>query len=355
MAHVAKYPMASVGHLFKHFERAENVKFGNQSINAELSYLNYNLAASDQNLPQLDFLHKRLSEVKVQKRADVNVMCSWVLTAPKVLQTHEYELFFKSSYNFLQERYGKENIISAYVHFDEITPHMHFSFIPVVKDKKNDRYKVSAKECITRKDLQSFHRDLDKYLSSIFGKDIGILNEATKEGNLSIEELKRKSAVEQISEIKKQRSEAEIYLKNVQNEKNNIKVLLEEKDALKRQILDLEKYLTEKLLSLDKINNIKPQRTITGVIKGVSIDDIEDLKEIAINYISVKSNFVKLEKENEQLRKKIPSIQEREKNVNDRKKLQAYERIFNLLSEEEKRRLINLANKKEKSRNSKER
>ena len=41
--------------------------------------------------------------------------------------------FFQEVYRFLIDRYGVRNVISAYVHMDEVgnTPHMHFSFIPV--------------------------------------------------------------------------------------------------------------------------------------------------------------------------------------------------------------------------------
>ena len=41
---------------------------------------------------------------------------------------------------------AKENVISAYVHFDEVTPHMHYAFVPVVEDKKKGGYKLSAKK-----------------------------------------------------------------------------------------------------------------------------------------------------------------------------------------------------------------
>ena len=53
--------------------------------------------------------------------------------------------FFELSYKFLSERYGEKNVISAYVHKDETTPHMHFLFIPIVDDKKRNE-KHSDKE-----------------------------------------------------------------------------------------------------------------------------------------------------------------------------------------------------------------
>ena len=77
-------------------------------------------------------------------------MCDWVITAPQTLEEHEYDLFFRETYRFMSGRYGKENIISAYVHMDESQPHMHFAFIPVTTDKKNNIPMLCAKEVLTK-------------------------------------------------------------------------------------------------------------------------------------------------------------------------------------------------------------
>ena len=139
MAHIAKYCKSALGHMLNHYGRQENdgVTRSNEDIKNELTHNNWNLAENIQSLPQMDFIHKRLSEVKVQNRADVNVMCDWVVTVPKDLPEAEHSEFFKATFDFLMARYGQENIISAYVHLDETTPHIHFAFIPVVEDKKN--------------------------------------------------------------------------------------------------------------------------------------------------------------------------------------------------------------------------
>jgi hypothetical protein len=150
-------------------------------------------------LPQLAFIRKRLSEVKVFKRSDVKVLCDWVVTLPKILGIDERH-FFEETVKFLSERYGQENVISAYVHRDETQPHLHFAFVPVTVDKKKNIQKVSAKEVLTRAELKRFHGDLDAYLSSVFGRSTGILNDATKDGNKSIEDLKRGTAVKDLQE-----------------------------------------------------------------------------------------------------------------------------------------------------------
>ena len=74
MAHVAKYSKGALGHMFAHYERAkdkdgEYIKFGNEDIDTNKSYLNYNLAPNH-NMRQGKFLKKRCSEVKCLNRKD---------------------------------------------------------------------------------------------------------------------------------------------------------------------------------------------------------------------------------------------------------------------------------------------
>ena len=232
MAHVQKNTMSAVGHLFDHYGRnAEDERYkylyrSNDSIDPERTKFNYNLAPSEKS--QLEILKERLSQVKVLKRKDVNVMCSWVVTAPKDLEQQHFEKFFQETYNFLENRYGKENVVSAYVHMDETTPHIHFAFVPVVYDKKKDVYKVSAKECINKLELKSFHQDLDKYLEQSMGFKVNVLNEITKEGNKSIEELKRGSAIDRLKAIEEQ-------LNNIKYQLEPLKAEYEAKKAFIQQ------------------------------------------------------------------------------------------------------------------------
>lgn len=198
MANRQKYTRAAIGHMCKHYERGldskgELVKYHNQDIHTELSHLNYNLAEHDQPLPQLEFIQKRISALRCLNRKNVNVMISWVVTLPKEMNDksdEEKRKFFERTYEFLKKRYGVENVISAYVHLDETQPHMHFAFTPVMYDTKKGRYKFDAKVVGSRKDLRTFHTDLDVYLERELGYRTGVINGVT-ELNLSIQELKR--------------------------------------------------------------------------------------------------------------------------------------------------------------------
>ena len=233
MAHMMKHTRAGCGHMFAHYDRqAEHI--GNENVDRERTYLNYNLATHQQ-MEQGEFVRKRCSEVHCQNRKDVNVMVSWVVTAPKDLPETEYKQFFQASYDFLKKRYGMENVVSAWVHMDEKQPHMHFAFVPVVRTFKQDRknpdvstewLKVSAKECVNRSDLQSFHGSLQRYLERELGHEVSVLNDATKEGNRSIEELKRQSATERLREATAEAS------KIVSEAQNDVKVLNRHKTAL---------------------------------------------------------------------------------------------------------------------------
>jgi hypothetical protein len=226
MAHNAKYSRGAMGHMLDHYDRTHGSS--TSKINEDLTYLNYNLAAEQQSLNQLEFIHKRLGEVKLQNRKDVNVLCDWIVTAPKELTEQEHSLFFKETFHFLQKRYGAENTVSAYVHMDETTPHMHYAFIPVTKDKKKGGYKVSAKEVITLKDLQTFHPQLSAHLNEVFGRDIGILNGETSLGNQTVQQLREGE------QIKKEQQE---QLKQLSEEITNKKI---ESDVLKRNVQALQ-------------------------------------------------------------------------------------------------------------------
>ena len=154
MANCAKYTMSATGHMFDHYGRQmdKNVNRSNKDIDVNRTYLNYNLAPertkkigeNEISMSQKEILEKRLSEVSRLNRKDVNVMCDWVLTVPKDFGG-DAKKFFESAYDFYANRYGEENVISSWVHMDETTPHMHFSFVPVINR--------DGKECLCDKDV----------------------------------------------------------------------------------------------------------------------------------------------------------------------------------------------------------
>lgn len=275
MAHVMKHTRSSCGHMTAHYDRsAKNI--GNENLDRTRTHLNYNLAVHQQ-MDQVEFVRQRCSEVRCQNRKDVNVMCSWVVTVPKDLPMREHEQFFAESYGFLEKRYGKENVISAYVHMDEVSPHMHFAFVPVTEDKKRGGEKVSAKEVVNRKDLRTFHTDLESHLERSLGHRVNILNEATKDGNKSVSELKKQSCLDEIARAEQN---ALLAHKMLLGEEDKLRYLKGQKKSLEDEISVLK---TEKdMLTKAEVEAMKGEKNLIGGLKGVSFKEFEALKRTAV-------------------------------------------------------------------------
>ena len=306
MANVDKFTRATTGHLCAHYERAkdengEYIRFGNQNIEVDRTPLNYNLAPEHDG-GQVEFIRKRTSEVKCLNRADVNVMCSWVITLPQGFNRDRD--FFEATYKFLAEKYGEKNVISAYVHMDEKQPHMHFSFVPVVVGK-NDKEKVSAKELLTKIELHRFHPALQTALETVLGQDVPVLNGATIGGNRTVAELK---AEQEISEAQEAAKQAEAI-------KTEVNTLHERRDALQSDVEALQaKILTER-----EIASLKGQKTFTGALKGVSYTEYESLKMTA-------SHVNQMEKERDKAISRIRAAEKQAAEAEERAKRALNER-----------------------------
>lgn len=267
MAHFAKYAAAAAGHLLKHYERGKDakgdyIKFGNKNIDLTRTSENYNLAP-DRKGGQQAFIKQRLSEVKLQKRDDVKILCDWVVTLPKGDYTPEQEhAFFKETYRFLSGKYGEKNVVSAFVHKDEEQPHMHFAFIPIVADRKwnekhpdKQREKVSAKECVTKSDLERFHTEFQQRLDSCFGRDVfPVQNGETIKGAANVAELKaarEKAAYDEQTVFYQEAQQARV--KELSEYQTQIETLHNEKNALQNEISGLHaiiEVLREKIAAL---------------------------------------------------------------------------------------------------------
>lgn len=200
MAHIQKFTRGSASRIIGHCEREKSehgdfLKYRTGSdINIEKTHLNMSMEFHD-GLTAHERLEKRLSEVYVLNRKDVNVMCDWVVTLPEELPQDRDTLrdFFGETVKFLNARYGSKNVVSCNVHMDESQPHIHYCFVPVVYDKKKERYKVSSKELITRADLNAFHTDLEKHLHDTIGLEKGLIYSGKTQlqgGNKTVGQLK---------------------------------------------------------------------------------------------------------------------------------------------------------------------
>ncbi len=150
---VQKMTAGSVKGIEIHDLRKKDVSHTNKDIDFTRMHLNYTL---HQNQPENfnQAVKARIAELHLSKavRKDAIVMAQVLVTSEheffEGMTSDQQKAFFRDSYNFLANRYGVENIISATVHMDERTPHMHFNFVPVTSAGR-----LSAKSILTRQSL----------------------------------------------------------------------------------------------------------------------------------------------------------------------------------------------------------
>ena len=133
---------------------SENSK--NIDIVKGLSHLNFDLHNGDAKVNYLSKWKEIISEHRTDKntiRKDAVCLNQFLVTSDKAffedMDYDEMRSFFQESYEVLSKRYGKENVISAIVHLDETTPHMHFNLVPL-RDGK-----LSSKAIFDREELRT--------------------------------------------------------------------------------------------------------------------------------------------------------------------------------------------------------
>ena len=130
-----------------HNERTKEAYASNPDIDKSRTVQNYHLIAPRWSYGQ-EIRHRiRMAGCRVRKDS-VKFVDTLVTVSPEFAKAHESEMpeYFNRAFDFLKERVGEENIISAVVHMDEKTPHLHLCFVPLTKDKR-----LSAKEILGNK------------------------------------------------------------------------------------------------------------------------------------------------------------------------------------------------------------
>jgi hypothetical protein len=197
MAHCEKYVRADTGGIFIHFDRTPGHPLSNKDIDHTRTHLNYNLASEDQPMDQKKFLANRLKQIQTNGRKTQNVICDWIVTQPGDVREQDSRKFFHAVYEHLSDKYGRKNVVSAYVHMDEVgnTPHVHFCFVPV-ETLPDGTEKLNAKAIINREALRAFHPELQKVMDEKMGYHISISSgiTAAQGGNKTVKELKEETA-----------------------------------------------------------------------------------------------------------------------------------------------------------------
>lgn len=177
MAHVKKYKSPALAPMLGHYARMKvREGFRRENIDSRRTPLNYAVgqfgtpdALSDR-VTHLVEMARTSHEIAAKRRvrADAVVLCDWVVTRPQDCPEGLSGAFFESCLSFMQDRYGAQNVPGGFVHLDEQTPHMHVPVVPVLDGK------LQASKLVSRKDLQSFHKELQKHVERDLGVHVSI-------------------------------------------------------------------------------------------------------------------------------------------------------------------------------------
>ena len=206
-----KYKRENLKGIFRHNER-RNKNHSNEDIDKEQSYLNYSLKSPQYSYEKEFDRIKEKYNLKGQIKTVSNIACEYIITSDhdyfERIGEEETKRYFETAYKFVAEykELGEQYIMSAKVHMDEQTPHMHLVFLPVVhtQDKKgNSIDKLACSEFWKAKDSYRQLQDaFYKYMvENGFDLQRGLPKEETNREHYSVEEYKKITNFKQTKEI----------------------------------------------------------------------------------------------------------------------------------------------------------
>ncbi len=315
-------------------------KDGGSHTNKDIDWarveLNYDLCEK-QNENFNRAVKERITELNLSKavRKDAVVMAQVLVTSEhnffEGLSKEHQEQFFKDSYNFLINRYGKENVISATVHLDETTPHMHFNFVPVTADGR-----LSAKSVLTRQSLIEQQTAFYEQVGKAYGLERGI--QGGKKTHLETAQLKERTALENAQRVTERTdtlSQACVALegkierlegiaieiepqpsytktkKNPFTSKKMVEIPLEHYKAEKLQLLTTKNNLSEFTKKLEKVILEKKNVSEAFYKTDRELKEVKDEKKSIFGRLNEKNSFIEqLDKKNKRLNDDLKTIKQ---------------------------------------------
>ena len=195
-----KYKRENLKGIYRHNER-RNKNYSNANIDKEKSYLNYSIKSPQYSYEKEFDLMREKYKLKGQIKVVSNIACEYIITSDKeffeTIGEEETKRYFETAYQFVTQYkdLGEQYIMSAKVHMDEETPHMHLIFLPVVhtKDKKgNDIDKLACSEFWKAKDsYRQLQNAFYNYMvSNNFELERGLPKEETGREHIDLKEYK---------------------------------------------------------------------------------------------------------------------------------------------------------------------
>ncbi len=334
-----KYKRENLKGIFRHNER-RNKNYSNDNIDKEKSYLNYSIKSPQYSYEkEFDKIRKKYN-LKGQIKKVSNIACEYIITSDhdffERIGEEEIKRFFETAYKFVVEykSLGEQYIMSAKVHRDEQTPHMHLIFLPVVHttDKKgNSIDKLACSEFWKVKDSYRQLQDaFYKYMvENGFELQRGLPKEETNRQHYSVEEYKKITNFKQTKEILKNMklelpdvpdiTDININRLSKKRDEKILEEIIKPKDDLINELyqdkLILQQELLKKSEMFEKAEKYQKERSRIIADNENLHNEVERIKseykqkEFDIEW-KYKSKIKGLEKENRRLNKIIDKFYE---------------------------------------------
>lgn len=195
----ANYKKDNLAGLYKHNER-KNTHYSNKEINKNNSIKNYSIKQCNTTYLNAIKILQKQNNLQGRIIKTTNVVCEFIITSDKEffenIGKEETKRYFQTAYNFVAnyKNLGEKYILSAKVHLDESTPHLHIVFVPVIHklDKKSGKQidKIACSEYWKGKD--SYKQLQDNFYKYVTDNGFDLeRGKARKVEHLSTEKLKQ--------------------------------------------------------------------------------------------------------------------------------------------------------------------
>lgn len=258
----ANYKKDNLAGLYKHNER-KNTNYSNKDINKNNSIKNYSIKQC--NTTYLNAIKLLQKENNLQGRIikTTNVACELIITSDKEffenIGEEETKRYFQTAYDFVAnyKNLGEKYILSAKVHLDETTPHLHLVFVPVIHklDNKSGKQidKIACSEYWKGKD--SYRQLQDNFYKYITENGFNLERGKTREiEHLSTEKLKQ---ITNYDNIKYELSQEQIQPINTKN----TDLILQQNQQLITYTNKLKLQLSKSYTAIKKVEKLQQENT----------------------------------------------------------------------------------------------
>ena len=334
-----KYKRENLKGIFRHNER-KNKNYSNDNIDKERSYLNYSIKQPRYSYEkEFDKIREEFN-LKGQIKTVSNIACEYIITSDRqffeIIGEEETKRYFETAYQFVTEynNLGEQYIMSAKVHMDEKTPHMHLIFLPIVhtKNKKGDDIdKLACSEFWKAKDSYRQLQDaFYNYMTSHnFELERGVPKEESGRVYIDLSEYKE---LTNFDETKKKLQNMKLELPNVpdiadininrlskKRDEKILKEIIKPKDNLINELYQDKLILQQELLRKSKMfekaekyqkesdNIMADNEALHNQVEKIKSEYKQKEFDIEWKY---KSKIKGLEKENSRLNKIIDKFYE---------------------------------------------